>query len=1853
MNQHLQELLDFIKKADHLTDEEKTALSKAAKAADKELEITSFKLERTEKVKHTTAILLEETIEELEQKRKAVEAQNRELEIESALEKVRSSSLAMYKSDELKQAVKVVFKELQGLDFAIDGAAFIVTPIENSKDFNVWIGDDHAEYPNCFRTPFYDTPSQTDIVKAMESGANFFSRTYSFEEKNSWFKYAFEHTDYKDLPPELKTWILEQQYLTQSIAWANKSGVGIHFHQQRTLTENEIDILKRFSKVFDQAYIRFLDLQKAEAQAREAQIEAALERVRAASMAMHRSEELPQVALVLLEQLEALGVSDLDCNINIVDSDTKDFISYSANNIKENNQVEFHQFPKLNLNDFGFLRKAADMTDSGHTLFTLELKDELYEEIIGVWDTFGYPGLKNKNDFEAKGIIYMHCADFNRYSSITTTSLERLSEEKLSILQRMAKAFGMSYTRFLDLQKAEAQARDAQIEAALERVRSRSIAMRKSEEIADIAARIFSELRQLDLALNRVLIWTFNDAEKYTTWWSANPEVESTAESYRIDYNENPVFINYLQAWQQRKPIHLYFLAGDTKNSWSDFLFEHTEMSRLPEEVRKSMRDEGDIYTVSVISDYGLMMTGSLEPLSDTTIDIIQRFGRVFQQSYTRYLDVQKAEVQAREAQIEAALERLRARSMAMHKTDELHEASKVLFQELAKLGFSSLVSGFGLMSEDEKTVWYYFSNAEDGATTSEPMGTPCKETAPMRTLTASWKQQEPYHIVELDAKETIVHQTFIAERSINAPFTAAELISMTPKELKLHSFNFKQGYLLQGGGEKLSDDKINIMIRFTKVFEMTYRRFLDLQKAEAQAREAQVEAALERVRAQSMAMHKSDDLRETVARLYKEIRSLGFETPACVIVLYNEINRTVTHWVSGFAKNVYPQSYSHPYFDHPYFHNQLDALKSGVSYKVFAFEGRLKKSYDKLIFSLGDMKDFPEAAKMEVSGMEKIVLSDAFMKYGMLEVFSDRGLDEEHARTLQRFSQVFEQTYTRFLDLQKAEAQAREAQIEAALERVRSLTMAMQKSEDLNEAASDMFKQIQSLGMQPWGCGFNIFDKDEKVVTQYMSLADGGISPPFRTPLTEDPFFINIYDARKRGDELLVMESSGESLAETYRYMFGLPGSGEIFGDLENSGFEMPKFQITHCAYFSQGYIVFITYEPVPEAHDIFKRFAKVFDQTYTRFLDLQKAEAQAREAQIETALERIRSRTMAMQKSDELSDVASLLFQQIGELGIKVWTAGFNVWLNNDAAYQDWITSPMGGFIEPYLVDTTQFPVFIEVREAKQRGDDFFVQYVGGEMIKAMYGELSKFAPKQFEIMLRDGFEFLKHQYDHFVFGATVSLMFITYEPIPEAHDIFKRFGKVFEQTYTRFLDLQKAEAATKEAIKQAALDRIRGDIASMRTIADLDKITPIIWNELVTLGVSFIRCGVFIMDNEQELIHTYLSTPDGKSIAAFHLPFDTPGHFSEIVDDWKNKKIYVGHWNENDFNGIAETLVKRGAIETREQYLNTLPQGGFYLHFLPFLQGMLYVGNTSELNEEDINLIQSIAETFATAYARYEDFNKLELAKQQIEKTYSELKSTQSQLIQSEKMASLGELTAGIAHEIQNPLNFVNNFSEVSNELIEEMKQELATGHWQLASEIADDVKRNLEKILHHGKRADGIVKGMLQHSRTSSGQKEPTGINALCDEYVRLAYHGLRAKDKSFNAKFETDFDPSISKINIVPQDIGRVVLNLINNAFYAVSEKKRNSNEKYEPTVIVSTKKLNDKIEIEVSDNGNGIPQNVVDKIFQPFFTTKPTGQGTGLGLSLSYDIVKAHGGELKVETKEGAGSEFAIYLPIS
>ena len=643
---------------------------------------------------------------------------------------------------------------------------------------------------------------------------------------------------------------------------------------------------------------------------------------------------------------------------------------------------------------------------------------------------------------------------------------------------------------------------------------------------------------------------------------------------------------------------------------------------------------------------------------------------------------------------------------------------------------------------------------------------------------------------------------------------------------------------------------------------------------------------------------------------------------------------------------------------------------------------------------------------------------------------------------------------------------------------------------------------------------------------------------------------------------------------------------------------------------------------------------------------------ERKKRELEIEASLEKIRVIALSMKHPADMIDVCRAISEQLQLLGIQdirnVQTALIN---NTNGTYinYQYFTAYGKGCIEEAKYNKHP-KVYEMVQKMQQSEDAFFVINFEGE-------ELNKFRlyrkdDAQFHDPILDTSPSL-HYYFYAIGGGWLGLS--TYKPLPEESlDLFRRFHKAFGLAYRRFMDIEQAETLAREAIRHSSLDRVRGQISTMRSAEDLQFIPPLIWHELGILGVPFFRCALIIMDEAAFSVHIYLTTPDGKPLGALHLPMNFSTFISEMVAHWQRKEIYLQHWNRREFLEWTQSILEFGQIHDPGIYQGAAqPPKSLYLNLVPFEQGMLYVGHVTPLAEEKLSIVKSLAETFSEAYARYEDFSMLQKAKEEVDNALSELKATQVQLIQSEKMASLGELAAGISHEIQNPLNFVNNFSEVSKELLDEMASELYAGNQATVLEILKDLKDNLQKITFHGKRADAIVKGMLQHSQSSPGIKEPTDINALADEYFRLAYHGLRAKDKSFNVLMETDFDPEVGKINIFAQDISRVILNLITNAFYAVNVKSKQGITDYRPTVRVQTKRTGKRVEVKVTDNGIGIPGKDMEKLFHPFFTTKPAGEGTGLGLSMSYDIVtKGHGGELKVKSKEGEGSEFIVLLNV-
>jgi signal transduction histidine kinase/ketosteroid isomerase-like protein/ATP:corrinoid adenosyltransferase len=911
--------------------------------------------------------------------------------------------------------------------------------------------------------------------------------------------------------------------------------------------------------------------------------------------------------------------------------------------------------------------------------------------------------------------------------------------------------------------------------------------------------------------------------------------------------------------------------------------------------------------------------------------------------------------------------------------------------------------------------------------------------------------------------------------------------------------------------------------------------------------------------------------------------------------------------------------------------------------------------------------------------------------------------LSDEEISLFKRFRNVFDLAYRRFLDIQKAEEQAREAQIELALERVRAGAMAMRQSDELSSLIFVLYQELTKLDARLDRCFLMIVNHENKGITWWMAGQEGLLAENgFFVQMNEHPSHLMYLDYCKQQKKKWTYLFQGKEKRDWDRFGFSkteltrLPEPVKAF---------MAAAKQVHLSGSSDqfGSLVTGSFEPLPEEQqDIISRFTVAFNQAFIRFLDLQKAEELARESQIEVALEKVRSRSMGMQKSNELKEVIQIVYNQLVQLKLPVEHTGFILDYKNRNDYNSWIADHLGSpsnIIIPYF----KAIYYDRFNEAKRQGLNFLAVNLNLKEKNKFYRDLFKHLPG-FPETSKD---FILNQPAltlSTVLLEDVALYIENFSGKPFSdveNETLMRFGKVFQQSYTRFLDLQKAEAQAREAQIEAALEKVRSRSLAMHKPNEIVEVAVVLRNEMASLGVE-----------ELETSSIYLVEARNHSAECWYAIKDVRGKKSKLVSDEMTldlKASWVGEQMLKFFQSKEKqaSIVMKG--ENRKQWIsycaskskvlkryygNEIPERTY--HLLKFANGFMGAASPGEISNESWNLLQRATAVFSLAYTRFLDLQKAEAhalqaeedliaikaARQKAEEALAELQVTQKQLIQSEKMASLGELTAGIAHEIQNPLNFVNNFSEVSNELIVEIEEERAkkpeTRDEKLVTEILIDIKQNLEKINHHGKRADAIVKGMLQHSRSSSGVKEPTDINALADEYLRLAYHGLRAKDKSFNATLKTDFDETIGNINVIPQDIGRVILNLITNAFYAVDEKKKQlelhtsgvSNltgfqnlsglKPYEPTVTVSTEAILPPpagggprgVKISVKDNGPGIPQKVLDKIFQPFFTTKPTGQGTGLGLSLAYDIVKAHGGELKVATKEGEGTEFTIQLPL-
>jgi signal transduction histidine kinase len=836
-------------------------------------------------------------------------------------------------------------------------------------------------------------------------------------------------------------------------------------------------------------------------------------------------------------------------------------------------------------------------------------------------------------------------------------------------------------------------------------------------------------------------------------------------------------------------------------------------------------------------------------------------------------------------------------------------------------------------------------------------------------------------------------------------------------------------------------------------------------------------------------------------------------------------------------------------------------------------------------------------------------------------------------------------------------EEKNRELRIESSLERVRTQAMAMTQPADMVQVCRTIADELTLLDVREIrNVQTAIILEARTTYLNYEYFPPYDVSSISEQDYTLHPRVLDFVNAiRKSADAFFTASFEGKELERWRAYR------------IETHQVPDPKSEeatSVHYYFYSigPGALGISTYAPMGEGDiAVFRRFRNVFDLAYRRFLDIQEAEAREKEARLEASLERVRAEALGMRTPGDLLGICEVLFAELRTLGFgALRNTMINIFNEERGSLQNYDYSDTVGRTVTTLSYAAHPLIQKQMQEMKGARDAFSETVFAGNDLEE-WKRFRKDAGEPDDPRVETSAAL--HYYFYSIGTGAIGIS--TFDAIPEEErNILKRFRNVFDFAYRRYSDVAQAEAQAREAQIEVALERVRSRTLAMHKSDELAETAAILFQQLIGLGIAPNRLYIGIIKDESGLMELWATDEDGTRVGTrFTGDIRKSGAMRQMYDGWKAQKRSIAIDQEGEelaeyLHYLADELhVPVSTARTQQRRVQTIAY---------FSRGFLGIASPEPQPESTTALMERFAGVFNLTYTRFSDLQLAEAhaeqarrdleqlieEKQRAENALAELKATQAQLVQAEKMASLGELTAGVAHEIQNPLNFVNNFSESGSEIIDELKEELARGNSAEALSLADDVKQSLEKITHHGKRADAIVKGMLQHSRASTGVKEPTDINKLADEYLRLAYHGLRAKDKSFSATFATALDDTIGKVNVIPQDMGRVLLNLVNNAFYSVTEKGKRVNQPYEPTVQVSTKNLGGSIEIRVRDNGTGVPRNVLEKIFQPFFTTKPTGQGTGLGLSLSYDIIRGHAGELKVETEEGEFAEFIIRLPV-
>ena len=1148
--------------------------------------------------------------------------------------------MGMQKSEELKEVIQVVYEQFVHLNIHIEHTGFLMDYKERD-DMHIWLAD-KQEIPSEVIIPYFDSPPNNSIKEAKEKGQDFFKYLLTFEEKNKFYQDLFKFIP--GVPEESLEYYFSCPGLAGSGVLLENIGLYIENFSGTPYTDEENKTLMRFGKVFQQTYTRFLDLQKAEAQAREAQIEAALERVRARAMAMHKSEDILSTTTVVFAELKKLDVNSIRCGVALLSKDSRSAKVYAAATSSDGELKTLYR--TIEMTDHPSQAQQYQSWLSQENYF-IELKaDELrsYYRLPFFYSSSAYVPPDNYDHSEFG--YYMPFSEGLFYA----WTKNAYSETEVNILTRFKVIIDLTFRRFLDLQKAEAQARESQIQLALERVRARTMAMQKSEEMSEVAALLFKQISDLGIETwtSGFNIWQNSD----TSFIGYNPSpTGGITPPYVIPSSEDDFFLHILSAKQAGEESIIFDWGGE------QLAETYRYMKTLPiiGEVLKGFETAGILLPTfqinhAIFFTQGFLLFITLKPYPEAH-DIFKRFAKVFEQTYTRFLDLQKAEAQARESQIQLALERARSQSMTMQRSAELDDTLRVFHEQVLQLGIPSAFSFLWLPDEEKDRHIFWAAWAENNSTVfkSKAINYPLDRNEPATAqCLIDWKGNEP--VVSYHVPPTGVENYFAAW---------SELIAGVD-ELKPENFReglyYVEAFIRYGCfgvmvKTELQQNEKKILQRFAVEFEATYTRFLDLQKAEAQAREAQIELGLERVRARAMAMQKSDELAELVETVFKELTKLDFSLTRCIIMIMDDGSSSCRWWMANSETDKTPESFYIKCNDHPYWKSMFKAWEERNPKWVYDLKGSDKKTLDDYLFSETELSHLPQPAKSGMMAEERIILSQSFHNFGCLLISSFESLTENQLDILYRFTKAFDLTYTRFNDLQKAEAQARQARIEMAMEKVRSRAMAMQKPDELVEVAQLLRTEMGMLGVEELETSSIYLHHEDSGITQCWYAIQQG------SKLVSDHMTLNLNDTWV-GREMLTFYHSEEK--NTSIVMTGEPRKEWINYCAAHSdvltGFygEVIPDRTYHLYKFAGGYMGAASPGEISaESWDLLQRATAVFSLAYTRFSDLQQAEAQARESQIQLALERVRARTMAMHKSNELSEVSAMLFQQFNALG------------------------------------------------------------------------------------------------------------------------------------------------------------------------------------------------------------------------------------------------------------------------------------------------------------------------------------------------------------------------------------------------------------------------------------------------------------------------------------------------------------------------------------------------------------------------------------------------------------------------